>query len=113
MTTMTSERNPVFEAKGAVVEMRYEDHDDVSVLLRSDPAGAGARSGARLVGDAVSHARANHARRVLTTLDASRPSSGFVLDELRKRVGRDVGTLALRRAGASILVTVDLAPTTD
>lgn len=97
-------------SEGAEVEMLAEGLDEVTLLLRSDADGPGARRGAGLVCQAVARARAGHAQRIRTALTASQPSCGIVLDALRARVGGDVDTMTLRRAGSTVLVTLDLAP---
>lgn len=55
-------------------------------------------------------ARSRHATRLTTALSVTAPSCADMLVALRARVGTEVGRIELRRAGASVMVEVDLLP---
>ncbi len=101
-------RRAVLHGPGAAVEVRYDgtEHADVRVTTRDD---AG-RSAGRLLCRAVRQARGRRTRTVSTVVDASAPSGGALLEVLRGRVGDDVAGIAMRRAGSSVLVTLELLP---
>ena len=94
----------------ASVELEYVDLDHVHMRVLTAPLGPDAYAGAALVCEAISQARANRARHLDTALDASAPACGIVLDALHARIGTEVGRLDLHRAGASVIVDVDLLP---
>jgi hypothetical protein len=98
------------DADGAHVEMHHEDPETVLLDLWMESGGPSAAVGAGLMCAAVTRARAHHARRVDAALDAVSPACGVVLEALRARIGTDVRGLGLRRAGSSVMVTVDLLP---
>jgi hypothetical protein len=99
-------------AGSTTVELQYGDPDDVLLQLTTDGADSDAArdAGAGLLCTAVAQARARHTRRLRTVLDASSPSGSTYLEALRARVGDDVASIALRRAGSSVMVTLDLVP---
>jgi hypothetical protein len=110
MSTTEEAQRSVLRAGGATVEVLYEGPDDARLLLTSDDATHGAPAGARLLCRAVHQARTRHTRRVRTVLDASAPAGAHYLAALRTRIGDDVAGIAMRRAGSSVLVTLDLMP---
>ena len=94
----------------ASVELDYGDLDHVHMRVLTAPLGPDAYAGAALVCEAITEARARRARHLHTTLDASAPACGIVLDALHARIGTEVRRLDLHRAGSSVLVEVDLLP---
>lgn len=99
---------PTTAGPGASLEVEYRD--DVATL-RLVPDSDDVDASARLLCAAVQHVRRRrHARRVLTAVDAAGPAGGTLLAALRSRVGTDVGEIALRRAGSTVMVTVELLP---
>ena len=98
----------VLRASGTTVALQYGDPDDVLLEVTTpfdDP-----DAGARLLCTAVSQARSRRTRQLRTVLDASSPACWTYLEALRTRVGDDVESIALRRAGSSVLVTLHLVP---
>jgi hypothetical protein len=92
---------------GATLEVEYT-RDGAVLRVTSGPDDTDA--GARLLCAAVAHVRRRHARRAHTALDLSTPAGGAYLAALRSRVGTDVNAIAMRRAGSSVMVTLDLLP---
>lgn len=109
ITVHEPERSTLHDG-GATVEVLYAGPDDVRVELVTDPARPTPHVGARLLCAAVAQARARHARLVHTVLDASAPSGAAYLAALRDRLGADVADISMRRAGSSVMVTLDLLP---
>ena len=97
-------------AGGAVLEVQQDGAGQVWLELWTERGGDAGRAGARLVDEAVAEARSRRARRVSTALDAAKPSCGIVLDALRRHIGADVEGMATRRAGASVMVDLQLRP---
>jgi hypothetical protein len=108
--TTTPPHRSFLYAGSTTVEVEYGDPDDVLLQVTSEGSDTDAHAGAGLLGTAVAQARSRHTRRVRTVLDASSPACWTYLEALRARVGDDVATIALRRAGSSVLVTLDLMP---
>lgn len=92
------------------VELDLADLDHVHMHVTTAPTGQGAYTGAALVCEAITHAREQRARHVDATLDGTAPACGIVLDALHARIGTEVRSLAMHRAGASVRVDVDLLP---
>lgn len=111
MTTWTSSATTtVMTDSGAEIEMTFPDRDTAVVRLDADPAGTGARAAGLLMCEAITEARRRRARYLRTVLELARPLSGIVLDAVRNRIGHDAQAIDLRRAGSSVIVTVDLGP---
>lgn len=85
-----------------------EGGDEVDLGLRTGWRPQDVARGVLLVERAIAHARAAHARTVVTSLGASSPASGAVLAALRRQVGGDLEGVTTRRAGASVLVELRL-----
>jgi hypothetical protein len=97
-------------ADASAVELDLADLDHVHMRVTTQPTGQGAYAGAALVCEAITQARELRARHLDTTLDGTAPACGIVLDALHARIGTEVRSLAMHRAGASVLVDVDLLP---
>jgi hypothetical protein len=102
-----SERT-VFRSPGATVVVQYVDADRVQLMVESERLGRGAREAARLVCEALHEVRARRIHHVETALEASAPASCMVLEALRDRSGSDLDAMDLRRAGASVMVRLDV-----
>jgi hypothetical protein len=72
--------------------------------------GTGSAEAGRLVREAVHQARLRHASHIEGGLDASGPTCGAVLEALHRSIGDDLESIAMRRAGSSVLVELDLRP---
>ena len=108
--TITDTSPDVLRSDGARALVRYGDDDAALVDLSLERPDARPGAVADLLCEAVRRARVRRTRHLRTALDAGAPSCGVVLDALHGRVGRDVGSVSLRRAGSSVMVTVDLLP---
>jgi hypothetical protein len=113
MSTLTApaagtSHRAVLRARGTTVEVHYGDPDDVFLQVTTQASDAAA--GAGLLCAAVTQARARRTRQLRTVLDASSPACWTYLEALRTRVGEEVESIALRRAGSSVLVTLHLVP---
>ncbi|NMR19461.1 hypothetical protein [Cellulomonas fimi] len=94
---------------GASLELRHlGDASELDLVVRADPAAPGTTIGTRAVCRAVQRARTQRVTRVVIAVDDADPSSGVVLEALRATVGHDADAIAMRRAGSSVMVTVDV-----
>lgn len=98
----------VLRSHGVTVEIRYVDPEHAVVRLDAPPVRGCAIAAARLVCEAMSLARRRGSHRVCTALELARPVSVVVLAALRTRIGKDLSSLDLRRAGSSVMVTAVL-----
>lgn len=110
MGTSPSTEHAELRGRQATVMLQFSGRDDVVLCLRTDGSVAGALEGARLACEAVHQARLREAGRVETALDVSSRATGVVLEALRARRGNDLDGIAMRRAGSSVMVTLDLRP---
>jgi hypothetical protein len=109
-STTGHDARDVLTEHGSAVEVQYLDGGEVNLRILAQPDRLDTEAGAELLARAVSHVRRRRTRVVRTAVDASMPAAGAILDALRSRVGDDVGEIALRRAGASVMVTLHLLP---
>lgn len=100
----------VLRSHDATVVVQYVDPDHARLTVDTQRYGIGAREAARLVCEAVYQARARHVHHVETALDASAPSCCIILEALRNRSANDLDGMELRRAGASVMVSLDVRP---
>jgi hypothetical protein len=101
----------VLTSQEGAVEILRSDLDHVNVrLLVSESAVRDVHAGSRLLCGAVTHERARHARHVQTAVDGTEPSGGIHLEALRARIGTDVRSITMRRAGSSVMVDLHLMP---
>jgi hypothetical protein len=100
----------VLRSLGATVVVQYVDPDHARLTVDTDRYGPGARDAAGLVCEAIHEARARHVHHVDTALEAAAPACSVILDALRTRSGNDLDGMDLRRAGASVMVSIDVRP---
>jgi hypothetical protein len=100
----------VLRSREATVVVQYVDLDHARLEVDTQRYGPGAREAARLVCEAVYQARARHVHHVETALDAAAPACCIILEALRNRSGNDLEGMELRRAGASVMVSLDVRP---
>ena len=107
----TSDPSPRSEIRGreATVSMEYRDARALVSVWTGDRAGATVEA-ARLACEAVHQARVRHAHRVVVALEVATPACTVILEALRRREGNDVARIAMRRAGSTVMVTLDLRP---
>ena len=91
-----------------VVEYRDDGHARLDVMGKCY--GGGSAEAARLACEAIHQARLRHANRIEGALDASSPECGAILEALHREIGHDLTSIAMRRAGASVMVTLDTLP---
>lgn len=92
-----------------VVECGDDGHARLDVTTNGYRRGGAAEAG-RLVCEAIHWARLRNADRVDGALDASSPACGAILDALHHRIGIDLESIAMRRAGSSVLVILRMHP---
>lgn len=92
----------------STLAVEYTDHGGARLHLTTDPDDV--ESSARLLCAAVSHVRRRHTRRVHTALELNAPSSATLLAALQAQVGVDIEDIAMRRAGSTAMVTLELPP---
>jgi hypothetical protein len=95
---------------GAVVDVASEHGPDAWMLVSAGPDDVRPWPCARLVERAVEEAWDHSVRRIDTALDLAAPSTGVLLQALRRHVGREITSLSMHRAGASAMVTIVLSP---
>jgi hypothetical protein len=96
--------------RDAAVDISYCDPARADVRIWMDGEPGAAPEAARLACEAVHQARVRDALRVETALDVASPACGLILDALRRRRGNDLDGIRMRRAGSSVMVTLDLRP---
>lgn len=109
MDAQQAERT-VLRSREATVEVQYVDPDHARLMVDTQRYGPGAREAARLVCEAVYQARARHVHHLETALDAAAPACCLILEALRTRAGNDLEGMELRRAGSSVMVSLDVRP---
>ena len=81
---------------------------------RLDVTASGYRRGSaeagRIACEAVHEARLRNADRIDGALDASSPTCGAILEALHRQIGTDLASIATRRAGSSVMVTLEVQP---
>jgi hypothetical protein len=111
MSTVDRTVRSILTSQDGAVEILRSDRDHVSVhLVVSDQAVRDAHADSRLLCGAIAHQRARHARHVQTAVHTAEPSGGIHLQALRARIGTDVRSITLRRAGSSVMVDLQLMP---
>lgn len=95
--------------RAATVTIDYYVPDLAVFSVQTDGRTA-APEAARLACEAVHQARVRHIRRLETTLEVATIACGVILEALRRRRGNDLDRIELRRAGASVMVTLELRP---
>jgi hypothetical protein len=99
----------VLRADGAMVQILFDSQDAVWLRVSSGPSDVRTRPSLDLLRRALAEARGRGVRWLETALEVSAPSTSVLLTELRGRVGRDVTSLVLHRAGSSVMVRVGLS----
>lgn len=93
---------------GSVEILRF-DRDHVRLhLMASGRALHDVSAGSRLLCGAVTDQRGRRARHVQIAVDGAGPAGGIHLQALRARVGTDVRSITMRRAGSSVMVDLHL-----
>ena len=110
MSTADEAVRSVLTSRDGSVEILRSDRDHVRIQLLPEFAVHDVLAGSRLLCDVVAYQRARHARHVQTAVDGSAPSGGIYLEALRARIGTDVQSLTVRRAGSSVMVDLHLIP---
>ena len=110
MTKAPQAERTVLRSRDATVEVQYVDPDHARLMVDTQRYGPGAREAARLVCEAVYQARTRHVHHVETALDAAAPACCLILEALRSRSANDLEGMELRRAGASVMVSLDVRP---
>lgn len=95
-------------ARGVTVSIRYVDREHAVLRLGPPRAGGGSTTTARLVCGAMSEARARGIATACIALELAQPTSAVVLAALRARIGKDLSSLDLHRAGSSVILTATL-----
>jgi hypothetical protein len=110
MTAQALSGTTVLQSGETRVVVRYGEDGRARLDVTADRDDRGSAEAGRLVCEAVHQARLHHADCVACALDASGPACGAILEALHGRLGEDVGSIATRRAGASVMVVLDLEP---
>jgi hypothetical protein len=100
----------VLHSRGATVDVQYVDLDHARLTVDTARYGPDAREAARLVCEAVCQVRARHVHHLETALEAAAPACCIILEALRDREGNDIEGMELRRAGSSVMVSLDVRP---
>jgi hypothetical protein len=108
MVQAPHEEPTVLSSGGATVVLQYVDPDHARLTVETERFGQGGREAGRLVCEAVHQARGRRVHHVETALEAAAPASCMVLEALQTGSGDDVEAIDLRRAGASVMVSLDV-----
>jgi hypothetical protein len=96
--------------RAATVTIDYHAPDRAFFSVWTDGRVGAAFEAARLACEAVHQARVRDTRRLEVMLEVATPACGVILEALRRRRGNDLDGIELRRAGASVMVTLDVRP---
>ncbi len=110
MVARALSENTVLQSGGTRVVVEYGEGGRARLDVAADCYDRGSAEAGRLVCEAVHQARLHHADCVACALDASGPACGAILEALHARLGEDVGSIATRRAGSSVMVMLELEP---
>ena len=110
MGTAAGTEHIVLSDHGAVVDVAREHGPDAWMLVSAGPDDDRPWPCAGLVERAVEEAWDHSVRRIDTALDLAAPSTGVLLQALRRHVGREITSLSMHRAGGSAMVTIVLSP---
>lgn len=104
----------VLESDETKVVVEYGDDGHARLDVTANGYRGGSAEAGRLACLAVHQARLRHADRIEGALDASSPACGAILEALHRQIGDDLESIAMRRAGSSVMVTLRMhpAPTT-
>lgn len=106
MDTITGHAGTLVHADGVTIDVGAAAAQDVAAAL----ADGGAATGTQLLDAAVRQARARGTHRLRAVVEAADPGTSRVVEALHARVGDSVESIALRRAGSSVVVTLELLP---
>lgn len=100
----------VLESEGTKVVVEYGADGHARLDVTASGYRRGSVEAGRLACEAIHQARLRHADRVDGALDASSPTCGAILEALHREIGHDVASIAMRRAGSSVMVSVAMQP---
>ena len=110
MVTTRLFEHTVLESDETKVVVEYGADGHARLDVTSGAYRRGSADAARLACEAIHQARLRHADRVDGALDASSPACGAILEALHRQIGNDLESIAMRRAGSSVLVTLAMQP---
>jgi len=114
MITKSLPEHTMLESEEARILIEYDDHGHARLDVLAKRYGRGSADAGRLACEAVHQARLRHAASIEGALDASSPLCGAILEALHREIGHDLESIAMRRAGSSVMVTLEMhaGPTT-
>ena len=110
MVTTPFGEHTVLESEQTRIVVEYDAVGHARLEVTASGYRGGSAEAARLACAAVHEARLHHAGRIDGALDASRPACGAILEALHEQVGHDLDSIAMRRAGSTVIVTLETHP---
>jgi hypothetical protein len=111
MVTRTSAEHTLLESEETRILIEYGDDGHARLDVMAKQYGRGSAAAGRLAREAIHQARLRHADSIEGALDASSPMCGAILEALHREIGHDLESIAMRRAGASVMVTLEMRAT--
>ena len=110
MTTTAISEHTVLRSGETTIVVEYGADGHARLDVTANRYGPGSADVGRLACEAIHQARLRNADRVDGALDAASPTCGAILEALHREVGHDLDSIAMRRAGSSVMVVLEMHP---
>ncbi len=100
----------VIESRATRIVVEYDVAGHARLEVTAHDHHGGSAEAGRLACEAIHQARLHHTDRVDGALDASTPACGAILEALHRQIGTDLDSIVTRRAGSSVMVTLQVHP---
>lgn len=110
MVTTPFCEHTVSESGETTIVIEYGDDGHARLDVWAKRYGRGSAEAGRLACEAIHQARLRSAARIEGALDASSSTCGAILEALHGEIGHDLESIIMRRAGSSVMVTLDTRP---
>jgi hypothetical protein len=110
MSSQSLIEKTVLQSPEMTVVAAHDGHGHARLDVSTTGYGRGSADGGRLVCQAVHEARLRNEYHVEFALNASAPACGAILEALHAETGNDVESIEMRRAGSSVMVSLELTP---
>jgi hypothetical protein len=100
----------VLESDETRIVVEYDAVGHARLEVTANGYRRGSAEAGRLACAAIHEARLHHADRIDGALDASSPACGAILEALHGQIGDDLDSIVMRRAGSTVMVTLETHP---
>lgn len=105
--------SPTSRTPGTTVVAAHDGHGIARLDVMTTSYVHAPTDGGQHVSRAVHEARMCRAHHVEFALNASTPTCGLIVEALHTQCGDDVESIQMRRAGSSVMVSLELRPLAD